>query len=98
MLAISHGFLSLASKLDDWVGKSGAQTKIFELSYDDWIKAWTKSARSLPTKDGLFVAEYTPDRDGMRTGLVTAKSAIPSSLRECLGCASTQCDKAPISY
>jgi len=98
VLAISPGFLSLASKLDDWVGKSGAQTKIFELSYDDWMKAWAKSARSLPTKDGLFVAEYTPDRESLRSGLVTAKNAIPSSLRECLGCASTPCDKAPISY
>lgn len=98
VLKLSSGFLGMASRLDEWVGKAGGETKIFDLSYPDWVRAWSKSPRSLPVKKEVFLAEFIVDKDSSMTGLVKARDQIPMELRECLGCAKSSCDKAPITF
>jgi hypothetical protein len=95
---ISTGFLSLATKLDEWVGLKATAEQIFDLPYADWVKAWAKSPRSLPTKDGPALAAYSVDQNDAMKGLVQFKGDIPAALRACLGCAKTACESTPISF
>ncbi len=98
VIKMSQGFLGMATKLDEWVSKPGGDYKIFDLTYAEWVKAWSKSTRSLPVKKEIFKSDFKADGEGALTGLVIPKEQIPAELRECLGCAKTPCEKAPISF
>ncbi len=98
ILTLSPGFLTLASRLDEWVSKAGDELKIFDLTYSEWVRAWAKAPRSLPVKKEIFLAEFKVDTESPLTGLVKPKEQMPMELRECLGCAKTACEKSPISF
>lgn len=98
VIKLSQGFLGLASKLDEWVSKAGPEIKIYDLTYVEWARAWSKATRSLPVKKEAFKADYKLDGEGALTGLVIPKDQVPVELRECLGCAKTPCEKAPMTF
>jgi hypothetical protein len=98
ILKISQGFLSLASKLDEWVGRRGESIRFFDVTYNEWIRAWVQSPRSLPVKEGILIGEYAPDGDSATTGVVKFKGELPVSIRECLGCPTTVCERAPVTF
>jgi hypothetical protein len=98
VLKFSQGFLGLATKLDEWVGQNGDVSKIFDLPYSDWVKAWSNAPRSLPVNKEVFVAEYQIERNLPTAGVVRIKGDAPKELRECLGCVKTSCEKSPILF
>ena len=98
VMQISQGFVSLATKLDEWTGKKGLGINIFDLSYANYVKAWAQSTRSLPVTGGVAVADYTLDGEGSLTGNVKFQGETPMSLRECLGCPQTECAKSPVTF
>ena len=97
-MAITPGFVALATKLDEWVGKAGGTPRLFDVTYDAWVAAWAKAPRSLPVTGGIAVADYVVDRDSKTSGLVRFKEDIPQALRECLGCGKTPCDRSPVTF
>jgi len=92
------GFLSVVTNLDAWIGRQGKTDKIFGTEYRDWINEWTKTARQLPVKEAVVTADFDPERENPKVGSVTFKGAIPQSLRDCLGCGKTPCDKSLVGY
>ena len=98
VMQISQGFVSLATKLDEWTGKKGQGLSIFDLSYPNYVKAWAQSTRSLPVTGGVAVAEYSLEAEGSLTGNVKFQGDIPMSLRECLGCAKSDCAKSQVNF
>lgn len=92
------GLLSLVTHLDAWISKEGQGEKIFGLSYDTWLEGWVKTIRRLPTKDGDVLAEFSPKLDSLKAGTVVFKGVIPQSLRNCLGCGKTPCEKSVVNY
>lgn len=98
VLKLSQGFMVLATRLDEWVGKGKDQIRVYDSLYSDFVKAWASSPRSLPVKKDVFVAEYALDRDSTTSGQVNFKDELPEALRTCFGCAKTPCNKSPISF
>jgi hypothetical protein len=94
----ASGLLTFVTTIDAWVGKPGKRDLIFDTDYRTWIDEWVKTAQRLPTKDGDALVDFNPERENSKVGLVEFKGAIPQSLRECLGCGKTPCEKSQPSY
>ncbi len=97
VVAMSQGFVFLATDIDSWAGKPGGSLVLFDVSYKNWVAAWVAAQRSLPTKDGAFVAEYQLDAKSNTNGVLVVKN-LPKSLQDCLGCAKSLCEGAPLTF
>ena len=92
------GLLGMVTTLDAWTGKQGKVETIFGVEYTEWINELFKSLRKLPTKDGDVSVDFNPERENVKIGTVQFKGVIPQSLRECLGCGKTACEKSIAGY
>ena len=92
------GMLSIVTNLDAWIGRQGKSEKIFGVEYVEWVNEWVKTPRRLPIKDKEVTADFDPERENPKVGSVIFKGAMPSELRECLGCGKTACDKSLVGY
>ncbi len=95
--AMSQGFVLLVTDVDAWAGRPGGDPVLFDVPFDEWVKGWVSATRSLPVKEGPFVADYQLDAKSKKSGLVTVKD-LPKSLRECLGCAKPLCDGSSMTF
>jgi len=98
VLKESSGLLTLVTTIDAWVGKPGKSDLVFDTDYRTWIDEWVKTVQRLPTKDGDVTVDFNPERENSKVGLVEFKGSIPQSIRDCLGCGKTPCEKSQPSY
>ena len=94
---MSQGFVLLVTDVEGWAGRPGDVEKLYGVTYEDWVKGWVASTRSLPLQDGPFIAEYKLDAKSKKSGTVSVKD-LPKSLQECLGCSKTLCDGSPLTF
>lgn len=95
---ISTGFLKIATKIDEWVGRNGTTQKIFGFPYSDWVKAWASAPRSVPTPDGPASASYELASGSDFSGHLNFSTEVPAALRECLGCEDKKCSRGPLTF
>jgi hypothetical protein len=95
---ISTGFLKIATKVDEWVGREGTTRKIFGFPYNTWTKAWVSAPRSVPTPDGPASASYELVSGSEFSGRLKFATEVPAALRECLGCEDKQCTHGQLTF
>jgi hypothetical protein len=95
---ISTGFLAVAMKMDEWVGKTANQESIFDLDYADWVKAWVNAPRTLPATAGSVSASYQVSALSNTSGTVKIIGPVPPSIVKCLGCETNTCTGTTITF